>query len=78
MKEKAFSKIGQNGDTIILIYPNARIFGLEKRKAMIKPGDIVMIHSEMCRTYEIEDEEDVKDIIYSNRTWDLFKEFMIY
>ena len=78
MKERPFSRIGQNGDSCILIYPNARVFGLEKRKAMIKPGDIVMIHSNMCRTYEIENDEDIKDIIYSNHTWDLFKEFTIY
>ena len=36
-----------------------------------------MFHDNMCRTFIIETEEDIKDVLYGDHLWDLYKEYNI-
>ena len=77
MKEIFYNYMGQNGANLIMIFPKGRIFGDEKRKSKLKIGDVVMFHDNMCRTFIIETEEDIKDVLYGDHLCDLYKEYNI-
>ena len=77
MKEIFYNYMGQNGANLIMIFPKCRIFGDEKRKSKLKIGDVVMFHDDMCRTFIVETEEDIKDVLYGDHLWDLYKEYNI-